>query len=38
MSMKKIMNLVLAAILICGTTTFISCTNEDFFAIFLMVS
>lgn len=27
--MKKIMNLVLAAILICGATTFTSCTNED---------
>ena len=29
MSMKKIMNLVLAAILICGATLFASCTNED---------
>jgi hypothetical protein len=29
MSMKKIMNLVLAATLICGTTTFTSCTNDD---------
>ena len=27
--MKKIMNLVLAAILICGATLFASCTNED---------
>ena len=27
--MKKIMNLVLAATLICGATTFTSCTNED---------
>ena len=29
MSMKKIMNLVLAATLICGATLFIACTNED---------
>ena len=29
MSMKKIMNLVLAAILICGATLFTACTNED---------
>ena len=29
MSMKKIMNLVLAATLICGATTFTSCTNDD---------
>ena len=27
--MKKIMNLVLVAILICGTTVFTSCTNDD---------
>ena len=27
--MKKIMNLVLAAILICGVTVFTACTNED---------
>ena len=29
MSMKKIMNWVLAAILICGVTVFTACTNED---------
>lgn len=27
--MKKIMNLVLVAILICGTTVFTSCSNND---------
>ena len=27
--MKKIMNLVLAAILICGTSVFMACSNED---------
>ena len=29
MSMKKIMNLVLAAILICGATLFSSCSTDD---------